>query len=80
MNSWYRFEKDNPIGIPRIKEYLVGFYDEQTGKCYDEARYKPDEVAKVMPYLMVPFVKVFTIFSKDEIYELTLSLTSFRRG
>lgn len=71
--NWYRFKKNNPVGIPRIKEYLVGFYDRQTGKCYDEARYTPDEVAKAMPYLMEPFTKVFAVFDKNEIYELTLT-------
>ncbi len=68
--SWYRFEEGNPKGIPRIQEYIVGFYE--AGKCYDEARYKPEEVALVMPYLMADDCKVFAVFGKDEIYELIL--------
>lgn len=67
--NWYGYA--NGIGIPRIKEYQVGFYDERTGECYDEAFYKPDEIDKAITYVGEPFCKVFAIFSKDEVYEIT---------
>lgn len=72
MRSWYEWEGDDPVGKPRIKEYVVGFYE--NGKCYDEARYKPEEVAKAMPYLMQRDCKVFAVFGKNEVYELRLCL------
>ena len=34
--EWYRFEKDNPVGISRVKEYQANFYEEN-GDCFDEA-------------------------------------------
>lgn len=70
MNNWYEWGGVDPVGKPRIKEYLVGFYE--NGKCYDEARYKPEEVAKAMPYLMEENCKVFAVFPDHEIYELKL--------
>lgn len=68
MQSWYEWENGNPVGKPRIKEYLVGFYEND--KCYDEARFKPEEIAKAMPFLMQEDCKVFAVFGKDEVYEL----------
>lgn len=68
--SWYRFVDGK--GVPRIKEYQVGFYDERTGKCYDETFYEPDQANEVMPYLLEPFCKVFAVFSKDEVYEIVV--------
>lgn len=67
--SWYRYI--DGIGVPRIKEYQVAFYDEYTGNCYDEAFYKPDEIDKAIPYITEPYCKLFAIFSKDEVYEIT---------
>lgn len=67
--SWYRFV--NGKGISRLKEYQVGFYDERTGEVYDETYYEPNQANEVMPYLLEPFCKVFAIFSKDEVYEIT---------
>lgn len=67
--SWYGYA--NEEAIPRIKEYQVAFYDERNGKCYDEIYYQPNEVECVMPYLLEPFCKVFAVFSKDEVYEIT---------
>lgn len=72
MWNWYEWDGIDSVGKPRIKEYLVGFYE--NGKCYDEARFEPEEVAKAMPFLMREDCKVFAVFSKDEVYELRLCL------
>lgn len=71
--GWYRFDKDNPVGIPRIKEYIVAFYDERTGECYDEARYAPEDLYKAMCYTMEPLCKVFAVLDERELYELILT-------
>lgn len=67
--NWYRFV--NGKGIPRIKEYQVAFYDERTGNCYDEIFYEPNQINQAITYVGEPFCKVFAIFSKDEVYEIT---------
>lgn len=49
---WYKFEDDNPIGIPRIKGYQVAWYDmEQEQNCFDESFYKPEDIDKVITYV-----------------------------
>lgn len=67
-NPWYKWYDGDPIGKPRIIEYVVGFYE--NGKCYDEMRCAPENIGKVMPYLMAQDCKVFAVFGKNEIYEL----------
>lgn len=67
--NWYHYTKG--VGVSRLQEYQVAFYDERSGKCYDESYYQPSEVECVMPYLLEPFCKVFAVFGKDEVYEIT---------
>ena len=77
---WYRFEKGNPIGIPRIEKYQISFYDmERGGSCFDEAFFKPDEVDMVIPYVETiedakdsDRCRVFVHFDDGDIYELKL--------
>ena len=77
---WYRFEEGNPIGIPRIKNYQVAFYDmTRDGECFDESFFKPDEIGKVMPYVETvedvnncDRTRVFIHFDDGGQYELKL--------
>ena len=35
---WYRFEKNSPKGICRVKHFQIAWYDmEQNGDCFDES-------------------------------------------
>ena len=73
---WYRFEEGNPIGIPRIKEYQVAFYNMcSNGYCFDEDFYSPNEIDKVIPYVETEEdignddrSKVFVHFDDGDIY------------
>lgn len=77
---WYKFEKGNSIGIPRIKQYQVAFYDMlRNGTCFDESFYGPDEIDEVMPYVETiedvgknDRTRVFVHFDDGDIYELKL--------
>lgn len=84
---WYRFEDGNPIGIPRIKEYQVAFYDMvRNGSCFDEAFFQPDEIGEVIPYVETiedigndDRRRVFVHFDDGETYELKLERISKER-
>lgn len=78
---WYRFEDGNPMGIPRIKNYQVAFYDVNRGyKCFDESFFKPDEIDNAITYVETEEDenaldnrrRVFAIFDNDDVYELKL--------
>ena len=77
---WYRFEEDNPIGTPRIKQYQVAWYDmTNDGVCFDEDFFSPDEIDKVMPFVETvedadneDRSKVFVHFDNGDIYELKM--------
>lgn len=77
---WYRFEKGNPIGIPRVKEIQVAFYDmERDGGCFDEVFYPLSEIGKAMPYVETiedegnsDRTRVFVHFDNGDEYELKL--------
>lgn len=66
---WYKFEKGNPIGIPQIKDYQICFYEH--GKCYDEAFFEPEEVAKVMPFVDGDDSCVYANFKDGKSYLIT---------
>lgn len=68
--NWYRFEKGNPVGTPRIKEYRVCYYE--NGKCTDELTFGPIEAAKVMPYTLEKEFQVYAVFDKNEAYQIKL--------
>lgn len=77
---WYRFEEGNPVGIPRIKQYQVAFYDmTRDGACFDEYFYSPDEINQVMPFVETAEdiynsdrTKVFVHFDNGDEYELKM--------
>ena len=77
---WYRFEKDNPIGIPRVKYYQIAWYDmTKNGDCFDEDFINPDDVARVIPYVETvedennsDRSRVFVHFDNNDVYELKL--------
>lgn len=74
MRSWY--ERNSNANEPSrlgVKEYLVCFYED--GKCYDEARYAPEDLLKAITYLGFEsdreYCRVFVIFKDEEVFELT---------
>lgn len=77
---WYRFEEGKDLGIPRIKDYQVCFYDmEHNGGCFDEDFYSPDEIGMVIPYVETiedagncDRRRVFAHFDDGDTYELKL--------
>lgn len=77
---WYRFEEGNPIGIPKVTQYQVAFYDmDNDGSCFDELFYPPDAIDKIMPYVETvedangsDRTRVFVHFDDGNIYELKL--------
>ena len=78
---WYRFEKDNPIGISRIKYYQIAWYDmKRNGDCYDEDLVSPDGIDRVIPYVETiedennrDRSRVFVHMDNDDVYELKLA-------
>ena len=77
---WYRFEDGNPIGIPRIVEYQLAWYDmTMGGKCFDETFFKPEDIANAITYVETvedegkdDRARVFARFDNGDIYELKL--------
>lgn len=84
---WYRFEEGNPIGVPRIKEYQVAFYDMTVdGSCFDESFFPPNEIDRVIPFVETDEdvanddrTRVFVYFDDGEMYELKLERISKER-
>jgi hypothetical protein len=77
---WYRFEKGNDVGIPRIKNYQICWYDmERGGSCFDEDFCSPDEIDRVIPFVETvedegsfDRSRVFVHFDDGDEYELKL--------
>ena len=77
---WYRFKKDNPIGIPRVKYYQIAWYDmTKNGDCFDEDFIGPEGIDRVMPYVETvedennsDRSRVFVHFDNNDVYELKL--------
>ena len=77
---WYRFEKGQEVGIPRIKNYQICWYDmERGGSCFDESFYSPDEIGVVIPFVETvedeggfDRSRVFVHFDDGDEYELKL--------
>lgn len=75
---WYKFEEGKSIGVPRIKEYQVAWYNmERGGYCFDESFYNPEEIDKVITYVetiedecLRDRTRVFVHFDDGEQYEL----------
>lgn len=85
---WFRFEKGNPIGVPRIEKYQVAFYDmDNNGDCFDESFWKPDEIDKVITYVETvedegsgdDRSRVFAIFDNGDMYEIKLEKIDKRK-
>ena len=79
--GWYRFEEGSFVGIPRIKNYHVAFYDmtHLNGDCFDESFYKPEDIALAITYVETEEDKnnsdrarVFVNFDDGDTYELRL--------
>lgn len=81
---WYRFEKDNPIGICRVKNCQVAWYDmEHNGDCFDEEFVSPDKIGSIIPFVETiedennsDRTRVFVHFDNGETYELKLEKVS----
>lgn len=81
---WYRFEKGNPIGIPRIKHYQISWYDmKRNGSCFDEDFVSPDGISRVITYVEtiedeknLDRSRVFAHFDNGDVYELKLQKLS----
>jgi hypothetical protein len=77
---WYRFENGNPVGIPRIKNYHLAWYDmTRGGSCFDESFFEPDKVDRVISYVETvedegkdDRSRVFVHFDDGDMYELKL--------
>ena len=77
---WYRFEKGNDVGIPRIKCYQICWYDmERNGVCFDEDFYLPNEVDRAISFVetvededSLDRRRVFVHFDDGDEYELKL--------
>lgn len=79
--GWYRFEEGQILGVPRIKNYQVAFYDINhcDGDCFDEATYQPEDIDRVIIYIETEEDKnksdrtrVFVNFDDGDMYELKL--------
>lgn len=70
--EWYRFKEGDPIGVFRVQEYKVVFYDEHG--CYDESWYKCHDLAKIICFARTPDEKegsrLYAIFDNGERYEI----------
>ena len=86
---WYRFEKGQPLGIPRIKYYQVCCYSltELDGGCWDEWFYEPDDIGKAITYVETiedkhkcDRYKVFAVFDNNDEYEIKFEKTTGRHS
>ena len=81
---WYRFEKDNPKGICRVRNFQICWYDmDRNGKCFDEDWVSPDGISRVIPYIETiedgnnqDRSRVFVHMDNGDIYELLMKKLS----
>ena len=81
---WYRFEKDNPKGICRVKQFQIAWYDmEQNGDCFDEDFVATDGINQVIPYVETvedennsDRSRVFVHMDNGDVYELKMEKLS----
>ena len=81
---WYRFEKWNPKGICRVKQFQIAWYDmELNGDCFDEDFVAPDGINQVIPYVETvedennsDRSRVFVHMDNGDIYELKMEKLS----
>lgn len=81
---WYRFEKDNPKGVCRVKYFQICWYDmNRNGKCFDEDCVHPDGINRVIPYVETiedennqDRSRVFVHMDNGDIYELSMKKLS----
>lgn len=77
---WYRFEEGQVLGVPRIENYQVAWYDmERQGSCFDESFYEPNQINTVITYVETiedinhcDRTRVFANFDNGDVYELKL--------
>lgn len=84
---WYRFEKGQPLGIPRIKYYQVCYYNmtELDGDCCDELFFGPDDIGRAITYVdtiedkhKCDRYRVFAMFDNNDEYEIKFEKTNGR--
>lgn len=81
---WYKFEKDNPVGICRVKNLQVAFYDmERGGDCFDESFYSPKNSGEALEYVETVEEenwcdrrRVFVHMDNGDVYELLMKKLS----
>lgn len=81
---WYKFDKDNPKGICRVKHFQIAWYDmERNGSCFDEDFISPDAINRVLPYVETVEDKnkcdrsrVFVHMDNGDVYELLMKKLS----
>lgn len=77
---WFRFEKDNPKGVCRVKHFQICWYDMQhNGDCFDEDFVSPDAINRVIPYVETiedennrDRSRVFVHMDNGDVYELLM--------
>lgn len=84
----YRFEKGNPVGICRVKDIQVTWYDmEHGGYCFDESFIRPihPEMERILAYVETEEdegkrdrSRVFVNFDNGDRYELVMRKVQFR--
>lgn len=84
---WYRFERGNPVGIPRIKYYQVACYNmtEFDGDCWDELFFEPDDIGRAITYVdtiedkhKCDRYRVFAMFDNNDEYEIKFEKVTSR--
>ena len=81
---WFRFTNDFGLGIPRIKQYQVCFYDmDAGGGCFDEAFFPPEDIGGVITFVETvedvgrcDRIRVFAHFDDGDVYEIKLNKLS----
>ena len=81
---WHRFEKNNPKGICRVKQFQIAWYDmQQNGDCFDEDFVAPDGIDRVIPYVETvedennsDRSRVFVHMDNGDVYELKMEKLS----
>lgn len=78
---WYRFEKDSPKGICRVKSLHICWYDMKyfNGDCFDEDWVSPDGIDRVISYVETvedenntDRSRVFVHMDNGDVYELLM--------
>ena len=77
---WYKFENGNPVGICRVKNLQVAFYDmDHGGDCFDESFFSPKNCSEALEYVETieeeswsDRRRVFVHMDNGDVYELSM--------